>query len=273
MGGGPKIETPGRGDPTLAGRLAAAVRLRSARMVSRHGFGYLGQALSSAEIFGVLAGGWWRPGEDDLVVSPGHYIICAYAIGVELGLLDEAALDTYGEDGSRLEAIGTEQSPVVSLTCGSLGQGLSGGVGLALAARLRGTGARTFVLVSDGELQEGQTWEAAMFAGHHRLDRLTVMLDANNSQVDGPVDAITTVEPIAEKWRAFGWDAFDVDGHDVSTLEAALADADASPRPTVVIARTSTLHGVEALPSGADGHFIKLPDHLAHRVVAELEGS
>lgn len=251
--------------------LAGAVRLRSAKMVSRHGFGYLGQALSSAEIFGVLAASWWRPGIDDLVISPGHYIICAYAIGAELGLLDEAALDTYGEDGSALEAIGTESSPVVSLTCGSLGQGLSGAVGLALAARLAATDARTYAFVSDGELEEGQTWEAAMFAGHHGLERLTVLLDANNSQVDGPIDQITTIEPIADKWRAFGWDAVDVDGHDVAALHEAMAAAAASPRPTVVIARTSTLHGVEALPEDADGHFVKLSPDLAARVVDELE--
>lgn len=254
-----------------ARELARAVRLHAARMVSRHGFGYLGQALSSAETFGVLAADWWRPDTDDLVVSPGHYIICAYAIGAELGLLDPAELETYGEDGSTLEAIGTERSPVVSLTCGSLGQGLSGAVGLALAARLRGTDARTYALVSDGELQEGQTWEAAMFAGHHRLERLTVLLDANNSQVDGPIDGITTIEPIADKWRSFGWSAFDADGHDVVALHEAMTAAAASPRPAIVIARTSTLHGVEALPDDADGHFIKLPPGLADRVVTELE--
>lgn len=251
--------------------LAHRIRLHAARMVARHGFGYLGQALSSAETFGVLAAGWWRPETDDLVVSPGHYIVCAYAIGVELGLLSEDALDTYGEDGSELEAIGTESSPVVSLTCGSLGQGLSGAVGLALAARLRRTDARTYAFISDGELQEGQTWEAAMFAGHHGLDRLTVLLDANNSQVDGPIDGITTIEPIADKWRAFGWETFDVDGHDVAALQEAMAGAAAATKPAVVIARTSTLHGVDALPEDADGHFIKLSPDLAVRVIEELE--
>lgn len=254
-----------------ARELATAIRLRATRMVSRHGFGYLGQALSSAEIFGVLAAHWWRVGHDDLVISPGHYIICAYAVGVELGLLDEADLDSYGEDGSSLEAIGTENSPVVSLTCGSLGQGLSGAVGLALANRLRGGEADTYAFISDGELQEGQTWEAAMFAGHHGLDRLTVLLDANNSQVDGPVDTVTTIEPIADKWRAFGWEAHDVDGHDVAALHSALGEAVAAARPTVIVARTSTLHGVDALPPDADGHFIKLPAELAGRVIADLE--
>lgn len=241
-------------------------------MVSRHGFGYLGQALSSAEAFGTLASRWWEPGRDELVISPGHYIISAYALGAELGILEESELETYGEDGSRLEAIGTESSPVVDLTCGSLAQGLSGAIGLALAARLREEDKTTYAFLSDGELQEGQTWEAAMFAGHHSLDRLVVILDANNSQVDGPIDTITTIEPIADKWRTFGWEAFDVDGHDVAALDAALESAVASARPSVVIARTSTLHGVDSLPDDADGHFIKLPPEVAREVFEELEG-
>jgi transketolase len=271
MGGTGQPPAPPDLDHDRAVALAAAIRSRAARMVSRHGFGYFGQALSSAETFAVLAAHWWRPQVDDLVISPGHYIICAYAIGAELGLLDEAELDTYGEDGSALEAIGTESSPVVSLTCGSLGQGLSGAVGFALANRMRGNDARTYAVVSDGELEEGQTWEAAMFAGHHGLDRLIVLLDANDSQVDGPISTITTIEPIADKWRAFGWDAYDVDGHDVAAVHGAIADAATSARPAVVIARTSTLHGVDALPDDADGHFIKLPAELASRVITELE--
>lgn len=260
------------GDVARARELATAVRLRAAKMVAKHGFGYFGQALSSAETFGVLAAGWWRPGVDHLVISPGHYIISAYAIGAELGLLDERLLDTYGEDGSELEAIGTESSPIVDLTCGSLGQGLSGAIGLALAARWREEPVRTFAFVSDGELQEGQTWEAAMFAGHHGLSDLVVLLDANNSQVDGPIDGITTIEPIADKWRAFGWDTFDVDGHDAAALDDAVGRAVASTRPAIVIARTSTLHGVEALPDDADGHFIKLPADLSEQVIDELGG-
>jgi transketolase len=128
---------------------------------------------------------------------------------------------------------------------------------------------RTFAFLSDGELQEGQVWEAAMFAGHHRLARLTVLLDANNSQVDGPVDSITTIEPVAAKWQSFGWDAADLDGHDVAAIAAALAGPAARPR--ALICRTSTRHGLACLPADADGHFIKLPADLAAMAVAELE--
>jgi transketolase len=254
------------GDPA---RLATLIRLRAVRMVAPHGFGYLGQALSSAEqvaaLFSVMT-----PGEDRLVCSPGHYVIGIFAAAAELGLLDEEAVAAYGQDGSRVEAIGTERSPVADYVCGSLGQGLSGAVGFALSDRMRGRPRRTFAMLSDGELEEGQVWEAAMFAGHHRLDRLTVLLDANNSQVDGPVDAITTIEPVKAKWEAFGWAAQDIDGHDVAAVIEGLTLAGSARQPTVLINRTSTAHGLRCLPPDADGHFIKLPPELAARAEAEL---
>jgi transketolase len=250
--------------------LALKIRLRAVRMVAPQGFGYLGQALSSAEqVAAVFAAA--RPGLDRLVCSPGHYIIAPFAAAGELGLIDDEALNTYGQNGSPLEAIGTERSPVVDYTCGSLGQGLSAAVGFALSDRLRGRDGRTFAMVSDGELEEGQVWEAAMFAAHHGLAGLTVLLDANNSQVDGAVDSITTIEPIADKWAAFGWHVADLDGHDLDKIGAALAEAaQERERPSVLVCRTSTVHGLDCLPSDADGHFIKLPPKLAAAAVDEL---
>jgi transketolase len=249
--------------------LALRIRLRAVRMVAPQGFGYLGQALSSAEQVAAVFGAA-RPGVDRIVCSPGHYIIGPFAAAAELGL---AAVSGYGENGSVFEAIGTERSPVVDYTCGSLGQGLSAALGFALADRFRGSDARIFTMVSDGELEEGQVWEAALFAAHHRLDRLVVLLDANNSQVDGPVDSITTLEPIADKWSAFGWRVFELDGHDASALAAALAEASSGRgRPSVLVCRTSTRHGLDCLPADADGHFIKLPPSLAAAAVAELTG-
>jgi transketolase len=276
-------------------RLATAIRLRAVEMVAPQGYGYLGQALSAAEQYAAVYGAALRPGTDRVVCSPAHYVIAAYAAAAETGLLDSGTLKTYGQNGSSLEAIGTERSPVPDYTCGSLGQGLSAAAGFALADRLLGRpGVRTFAFLSDGEMQEGQVWEAAMFAGHHRLDRLTVLLDANNSQVDGPVDSITTIEPIAAKWQAFGWDAAELDGHDVHAIAAALTrEAEGAPgtqpaqgaagtqpaggtagagRPRVLICRTSTRHGLACLPPDADGHFIKLPAGLAAAAITELTG-
>ena len=260
-------------DPQKLRQLAARIRLQATRMVAIQGFGYLGQALSSAEIFAVLfGGGFVRRGRDRFVLSPGHYVIAIYAVAAELGLADPQELASYGKDGAKLEAIGSERTPFVDLVCGSLGQGLSGAIGFALAARLATEDRRVFAFISDGELEEGQTWEAAMFAAHHRLDRITVLLDANNSQVDGPVTSVTTLEPIAQKWRAFGWQALDIDGHDVEALCKACAAPDFGV-PRIVVAHTDILGRMRSIPRTADGHFIKLDPTLQQAIELELEAA
>lgn len=263
----------GSAAPAALEALARQIKLDALDMIAIQGFGYLGQALSAGEQFAVLFGDELRAGQDRFVLSPGHYAVVYYAAAAELGLLDRTDLTGYGADGALLEAISTERTPGLDLTCGSLGQGLSGAVGLALADHLAGRDARTYAFLSDGELEEGQVWEAAMFAAHHGLDRVTVLLDANGSQVDGPIDSVTTVEPIAAKWGAFGWHAVEVDGHDVEALKAAFAAARADERPTVVIARTDILGRLGSIPATADGHFLKLDDELASAIRAELEAA
>jgi transketolase len=253
-------------------KLAARIRLASVRMVAIEGFGYLGQALSAAEVFAVLFGtGAVGPRGARFVLSPAHYAIVLYAAAAQTGLIDASLLEGYGADGSVLEAISTERTPLVDLTCGSLGQGLSGAIGLALADRLAGSDRRTIAFLSDGELEEGQVWEAATFAAHARLESVTVVLDANGSQVDGPVASVTTIEPIAARWQAFGWAAAEVNGHDVAALQEALATVAASARPGVVIARTDTSGGLRSLPEDLDRHFIKLTPALVESLVGELE--
>ena len=253
-------------------RLAAQIRLSATRMVAIQGFGYLGQALSSAEIFAVLfGGGFVRPGRDRFVLSPGHYVIGLYAAGAALGLLDAKELESYGKDGALLEAIGTERTPLVDMVCGSLGQGLSGAIGFALAAHLGAEERDTCAFLSDGEMQEGQIWEAAMFASHNRrrMGRLVAVVDANNSQVDGPVASVVALEPLAEKWRSFGWRVLEVDGHDVEALSAALATRCAGSEPLVLIARTEIFGRMRSIPAGADGHFIKLDPAVERALIAE----
>jgi transketolase len=257
-------------------RLAARIRLNATRMVSIQGFGYLGQALSSAEIFAVLfGGGCIEFSRGRFVLSPGHYVISLYAVAAEVGLLDPKALATYGADGSALEAIGTERTPLVDLVCGSLGQGLSGAIGFALAAYLAGEKRTTWAFLSDGEMEEGQVWEAAMFASHQRdrMGRLVVVIDANNSQVDGPVTSVTTLEPLADKWRSFGWQVGEVDGHDVEALSNALHGRGDNEGPFVLIARTETSGRLRSIPLTVDGHFIKLDASLERAVIAELQAA
>jgi transketolase len=255
--------------------IAVRIRLHAIRMVAIQGFGYLGQALSSAEILAVLFGQAMRHGWDRFVMSPGHYVIALYAAAVEAGLLKPDQLTTYGMDGSSLEAIGTERTPVCDLVCGSLGQGLSGAIGFSLAAHLAAEDRTTYAFLSDGEMEEGQVWEAAMFASHHRhrMGRLIVTIDANNSQVDGSVTSVTTIEPLASKWRSFGWRVADIDGHDVEALSEALATQTQDRRPFVIIARTDILGRAKSLPPTVDGHFIKLDSGLQRALTAELEAA
>jgi transketolase len=257
-------------------RLAARIRLNATKMVAIQGFGYLGQALSSAETLAVLfGGGFVRAGRDRFVLSPGHYVIGFYAVAAEVGLLNEVELASYGKDGALLEAIGTERTPLVDLVCGSLGQGLSGAIGFALASHLANDDRHTFAFLSDGEMEEGQVWEAAMFASHHRhtLGRIVVVIDANNSQVDGSVTSVTTIEPLADKWRSFGWRVAEVDGHDVDALSEAFASCPVDAEPFVVIARTQILGQMRSIPPTVDGHFIKLDRALERAVTTELEAA
>jgi transketolase len=260
-------------DITGLHRLAARIRLNATRMVAIQRLGYLCQAMSSAEIFAVLFGVVMRPGYDRFILSPGHYVICVYAAAAETGRIDPAKLATYGKDGSELEAIGSERTPVVDLVNGSLGQGLSGAVGFALAARFAKEDRHTFAFLSDGELEEGQVWEAAMFASHHRLDGLTIVIDANNSQVDGPVASVTSIEPLGDKWRAFGWRVIELDGHDLPALLAAFNSRADGTKPLAIIARTNITGGLRAFPPSTDTHFVKLDKALETDIVKELEAA
>jgi transketolase len=254
--------------PDLAS-IANWARINGVRMVGDLGFGYLGQVFSAADILTVVMAHAWRPELDRFVLSPSHYVTAMYAIAVEIGLLDREKLDEYGQDGSALESIGSERTPVVDFTCGSLAQGLSVGIGYALANRLANNGARTIVFGSDGEMEEGQTWEAAMFASHHGLSDLTLVIDCNDSQVDGPVSMVTTIEPLADKWTSFGWEAVEVDGHDLDQLVSAFARP--SDQPKVIVARTSPTADLAALEGLDDAHFIKLDEKLKSALVSELE--
>jgi len=253
-------------------RLATRIRLHAVHMVGIQGFGYLGQALSAAEIFAALyGGGLMRPGWDRFCLSPAHYAVVHYAAAAEVGRLDPEALKSYGENGTLLEAISTERTPLLDLTCGSLAQVISGAIGFALASRYAKDDRRVFAFLSDGEMEEGQTWEAAMFAAHHGLGRLTVVIDANNSQVDGQVTSVTTLEPLADKWQAFGWRVAEVDGHDADALVAAMQSSDSERKPLVVIARTRILGRLKSVPMTADGHFLKLDPSMKQAIIEELE--
>lgn len=253
-----------------AERIAHAIRVRSLETAIRLNGTYLGQSCSSAEILATLFMRHIDRGRGDLfVMSPAHYCLALYAAMVEMGELSEGEFETYNQDGSRVEMIGGTGAPGMPFTTGSLAQGLSQGLGVALARRHLGRPGRVYVYMSDGELQEGQTWEALMALGHHALDNLVIALDVNHSQVDGDTREVVDFDPVAEKLRAFRLDAREVDGHDLATLDAALG-APFEGRPRVVVATTDIARGIPSIADRANLHFVRFRDGEAERARADL---
>ncbi|MGC4152347.1 MAG: 1-deoxy-D-xylulose-5-phosphate synthase N-terminal domain-containing protein [Propionicimonas sp.] len=253
-------------------QIAANIRLRVFDHVLRNDEGYLSQALSASEIFAMLYGRVLRlgpvegpltpdifrgtpgagkpdyatgarfngapaPQRDRFIFSPAHYALVLYAALIEVGRLSEDALDSFNQDGSTVEMIGAEHSPGIETTTGSLAQAISQAAGIALGRRMKGHTGDTWVMMSDGEFQEGQTWEALAFAAFHKLDHLKVIVDANGQQCDGAMTSVGLIDPLADRATAFGWEARDVDGHDLAALDNAMNRP--SDRPLLVIARTN----------------------------------
>ncbi len=234
--------------------LAKVIRRRALEMVHNAGIGHPGGDLSAADILSVLYFGFLRhkatepdwPGRDIFILSKGHASAAFYCVLAEAGYFDRCELDSYAQPGSRLGGHPYNVTlPGVEASTGPLGHGLPIAVGLALAARLDRADRRVVVLVGDGELQEGSNWEAAMFAAHRQLSNLLVIVDRNYLQQGAATEGTNALEPLAEKWRAFGWSVHDVDGHDHSGLTHILANsALETEKPSCLIARTIKGKGV-----------------------------
>src|SRR5215204_576990 len=259
-------------------RRAASLRRHVIRQAAGKGEGYVGQGMQSADIFAALffnEMNWSGqhlddPERDRFLLSVGHYAIALYAVLAEAGALSEEQLSTYGADGSHL-TLGAEPGdvPGVEFAGGSLGQGLGVAAGLAWGLRSTGSRSRVFNYMSDGELQEGAVWEAAMFAAHAGLTNLVNIVDVNRTQADGPL--VLEVEPVAEKFRAFGWHAHDVDGHDIPAVLSALRAArEQSEQPSCLVMHTTIGQGSETLRSRPRAHFVRIkPDDWA-QVMTEM---
>jgi transketolase len=205
-------------------------------------------------------------GRDRFLLSTGHYAIGHYAALAEAGIIPVEELETYGSDDSRLPMSGmSTYTPGMEISGGSLGHGLTIAVGMALGLRHQGSGARVYNFLSDGELDEGSTWEAAMGAHHHQLGNLTAMVDINALQADGKTDSVLRTEPVTEKWEAFGWYTQRVDGKDVGALLAAFdnaaAQAAAVGRPSVILCDTKVGRGVPLLENREKAHFMRIEEH------------
>ena len=257
---------------------AVAVRRRVIQMVQALGHGYLGQGLGAADILTTVyfhelardpeqtADAWLAdPGRDRFVLSVGHYALGLFAVLAELGLYTDEELATYGLDGSEIEQNATEFARGFEVTGGSLGQGLSQAIGMALGARLaQAEGRRLFrvyALVSDGELQEGQVWEALMAAAHYRLDNLVAIFDLNKLQADGPPSQVMGIEPVHEKLRAFGWNVSRVDGNDLGALVAAFTEArQVQGQPSAIVCDTLPGKGVPSVEQREKVHYVRPRD-------------
>ena len=213
------------------------------------------------------------PDRDHFILSKGHASAALYATLAECGFFPVEELDTYGRSNGRLMAHPTPAVPGVEFATGSLGHGLALGVGLALAAKRAGKDKRVFVLMGDGELQEGSVWEAVMAAAHFELDNLTAVVDRNRLQISGSTEDRMGLEPLADKWRAFGWQTSEVDGHDFAQLVPALRTPPAAGSPAVLIADTVKGRGVRHLQHRKQSHFAKLGPEAYQRAVTALRAA
>lgn len=240
------------------------IRCNIVRMIGGAGGGHPGGSLSGVEIAATLYLDLMRvdpakPGDEDrdrFVMSKGHASALYYAVLAQRGYFPVAKLDDYRKPWGDLPGHpDMKRLPGVDMTTGSLGQGLSVAVGMALAAKAQKKDFRVYVLLGDGEIQEGMIWEAAMSAAHYKLDNITAFLDRNRLQIDGTTEEVMDIEPVADKWRSFGWNVLPIDGHDIDAIKSAVASAKTKRGvPTLVLADTVKGKGVSYMENRCEWH-------------------
>lgn len=258
---------------------ATRMRAEALRMVSKANASHIGTCLSMADLLAVLytevlrvdpANPEW-PERDRFILSKGHGAAIVYAVLAERGFFPKEWLQTYCEDGSLLTGHISHKVPGVEVSTGSLGHGLPIGCGMALAAKRDGTPWRTFVMLSDGELDEGSNWEAILFAAHHRLDSLAAIVDYNKIQSFGSVPEVLGLEPLADKWRAFGWAVREIDGHDFGQIQEAFRNIPFEEgKPSVLIAHTVKGKGVSYMENELEWHYRAPNAEMLARALGEL---
>lgn len=271
--------------PRLASLTERAYNIRrhALRMGQVQGQGYVGQALGAADLLAVSyfhalryqpENPEWE-GRDRFYLSIGHYAIALYAALIEAGVIPLDELETYGSDDSRLPMSGmAAYTPGMEITGGSLGHGLGIAVGACLGLKRKKSDSFVYNLLSDGELNEGSTWEAAMSASHWKLDNLIAIIDVNNQQADGHSSEVLAFEPIVDRWQAFGWFTQRVDGNDLQALVDAFdaARSHAGSQPRVIICDTKMGKGVDFLETREKTHFIRVDEHEWDLALQNLQG-
>lgn len=268
------------GDDQSLTEVADRIRRHVVDMCAGKEGGHLGGSMSIVDILTVLYFAVLRvdpgrpdhPDRDVFVLSKGHGALALYAALAERGFLPLRELEGYGQPGSMLAGHPLPTVPGVEMPTGSLGHGLALGLGFALAGRLAGSTRRTFVVTGDGELQEGSCWEAAACAAAQRADRLVAIVDRNGLQLTGRTEDICPLEPLADRWRAFGWSAREVDGHDQAALAQALGAAPwEQGRPSVLLAVTEKGHGIPFIAGQAVCHYATLSERMHTKTSAALK--
>jgi transketolase len=275
-------------DRSVIGRIeerARFVRLETVRLISIAKVGHYTSVFSCAEVFASLfydvmnlrpgTPAW--PERDRFLMGKGHAAVGLYPILADLDFFPAEWLDSYTRLGSPLgDHPDMRKVPGIDFSSGSIGHALSGGLGMVLGQRASGRDFNVFVLLGDGEMHEGQVWEAALSAAHHKANRLIAIVDRNGYQLDGKVDDIIGIEPLDEKWRAFGWDVHTVDGHDAGALTLKLrelADDASRTKPACLIAQTSKGKGVGYMETEPGWHLGYLADDDAARAIDEINGA
>lgn len=276
-----QTDAPTISNVSLAER-AYRIRRNALRMGAVQGQGYIAQALGISDVLAVayFHALRYRPKDpeweerDRFCLSIGHYAIALYSVLIEAGVIPEDELETYGTDDSRLPMSGmASYTPGMEITGGSLAHGLGIAVGMALGLKRKGSSSLIYNLLSDGELGEGSTWEAAMSAPNWKLDNLIALVDFNNQQADGPSTKVLSAEPIDAKWQAFGWHVQRVNGNDIDAVVAAFDKARelAEPRPRAIICNTKMAKGVPFLETREMTHFLRVDPHEWDLALQALE--
>jgi len=258
---------------------AKDIRILTIDAIGYLGVGHIGGALSVVEVLAVLyyrhlrhdpARPRWRE-RDRLVLSKGHAGPALYSTLALRGFFPVEWLHTLNQGGTLLPShCDRNRTPGIDMTTGSLGQGLSAACGIALATRLDGIDCQVYAILGDGESDEGQVWEAAMFAANHRLDRLVAFTDRNRLQLDGPTDEVMDLGRLEDKWSAFGWNTTRVDGHDVAAIDRAIREARAGGGPAMIILDTVKGKGADFCEGSADNHNLAFDYETAKAAIDRL---
>ena len=265
-------------------KICEEIRVDILKCIGSIGVGHIGGCLSIVEILAELYFKHMNidpqnpkmEGRDRLVCSKGHAGPAIYAALANRGYFSKDILLTLNQSGTSLPShCDMNKTPGIDMTAGSLGQGFSCAVGIAIGAKLKGDGARVYAILGDGESQEGQIWEAAMYAAHKKLDNLTAFTDYNKCQLDGTTDAINSLEPLDDKWRSFGFHVIRVDGHDVEALDRAIEEAKATVgKPTMIIMDTVKGKGVSFCEAAKVGsHSMSVSAEQRKAAIEEIRGA